>query len=430
MDWFEIAAALLTLAALFSYVNDRWVKLPTTIGLMVISLVFSLGLIALGFLVPGIEQRAEAIVAGVDFNKSLMHGMLGFLLFAGALHVNLGDLVRHRWMIATLASVGVLISTFLVAGLAWGVLQLVGIQMRFIYCLLFGALISPTDPIAVLSILKQVGAPKDLEIKIAGESLFNDGVGVVVFLGFWEIATGEYGFDPGHLAFLFLQEAVGGAVFGLVIGLFAYQMLKRVDNYSVEILISLALAAGGYALANALHLSGPIAMVVAGLLMGNHGRSWAMSDRTREHLDTFWELVDEVLNAVLFVLIGLEVIILTFTGQFLIAGLLMIPVVVLARAVSVGLPVLAIGSRQTLHPRTARILTWGGLRGGISVALALSIPAIAHDGGPVPERNVILAITYVVVVFSIVVQGLTIGRVLRGSLHELQSAEEAGGRVL
>lgn len=430
MDWFEIAAALLTLAALFSYVNDRWVKLPTTIGLMVISLVFSLGLIALGFLVPGIEQRAEAIVAGVDFNKSLMHGMLGFLLFAGALHVNLGDLVRHRWMIATLASVGVLISTFLVAGLAWGVLQLVGIQMRFIYCLLFGALISPTDPIAVLSILKQVGAPKDLEIKIAGESLFNDGVGVVVFLGFWEIATGEYGFDPGHLAFLFLQEAVGGAVFGLVIGLFAYQMLKRVDNYSVEILISLALAAGGYALANALHLSGPIAMVVAGLLMGNHGRSWAMSDRTREHLDTFWELVDEVLNAVLFVLIGLEVIILTFTGQFLIAGLLMIPVVVLARAVSVGLPVLAIGSRQTLHPRTARILTWGGLRGGISVALALSIPAIAHDGGPVPERNVILAITYVVVVFSIVVQGLTIGRVLRGSLHELQSEEEAGGRVL
>jgi CPA1 family monovalent cation:H+ antiporter len=359
-----------------------------------------------------------------------MHGMLGFLLFAGALHVNLGDLVRHRWMIATLASVGVLISTFLVAGLAWGVLQLVGIQMRFIYCLLFGALISPTDPIAVLSILKQVGAPKDLEIKIAGESLFNDGVGVVVFLGFWEIATGEYGFDPGHLAFLFLQEAVGGAVFGLVIGLVAYQMIKRVDNYSVEILISLALAAGGYALANALHLSGPIAMVVSGLLMGNQGRSWAMSDRTREHLDTFWELVDEVLNAVLFVLIGLEVIILTFTGQFLIAGLLMIPVVVLARAVSVGLPVWAIGSRQTLHPRTARILTWGGLRGGISVALALSIPAIAHDGGPVPERNVILAITYVVVVFSIVVQGLTIGRVLRGSLHELQSEEETGGSVL
>jgi monovalent cation:H+ antiporter, CPA1 family len=416
MELFDIVAVLLTLAALFSYINHRWIRLPTTIGLMVISLLFSLALIGLGFFVPAIEQRADAIIVSIDFNETLMHGMLGFLLFAGALHINLKDLASQRWMIATLASVGVLVSTFLIAGMAWGVLLLVGIEMRFIYCLLFGALISPTDPIAVLAILKQAGAPKSLETKIAGESLFNDGVGVVIFLGLWEIATGEYGFDPGHLTALFFQEAVGGAVFGLAIGLLAFQMLRRVDNYSVEILISLALAAGGYALANALHLSGPIAMVVAGLLIGNHGRTWAMSERTREHLDTFWELVDEVLNAVLFVLIGLEVIVLTFTGQFLVAGLLMIPVVLLARAVSVGLPVLAIRRWQVLHPRAAQILTWGGLRGGISVALALSIPAMARDGSPVPEREVILAITYVVVVFSIVVQGLTIGPLLRNSL--------------
>jgi monovalent cation:H+ antiporter, CPA1 family len=374
MELFDIIAVLLTLAALFSYINHRWFRLPTTIGLMVISLLFSLALIGLGFFVPAIEQRADAIIVSIDFNETLMHGMLGFLLFAGALHINLKDLASQRWMIATLASVGVLVSTFLIAGMAWGALLLVGVEMRFIYCLLFGALISPTDPIAVLAILKQAGAPKSLETKIAGESLFNDGVGVVIFLGLWEIATGEYGFDPGHLTALFFQEAVGGAVFGLAIGLLAFQMLRRVDNYSVEILISLALAAGGYALANALHLSGPIAMVVAGLLIGNHGRTWAMSERTREHLDTFWELVDEVLNAVLFVLIGLEVIVLTFTGQFLVAGLLMIPVVLLARAVSVGLPVLAIRRWQVLHPRAAQILTWGGLRGGISVALACRSP--------------------------------------------------------
>jgi len=305
MELFEIIAALITLSALFSYVNHRWIKLPTTIGLMVISLLFSLALIALGFVLPAVEQRAEAIVARVDFNETLMHGMLGFLLFAGALHVDLEDLARQKWAIAALASLGVCLSTLLVAGLTWLVLGAVGIEMRFLYCLLFGALISPTDPIAVLSILKQAGAPKDLETKIAGESLFNDGVGVVIFLGLWEIATGQYGFDPGHLAALFFQEAVGGAVFGLVIGYLAYRMLKTVDHYSVEVLISLAVAAGGYALADAWHLSGPIAMVVAGLLIGNHGRNWAMSPKTCEHLDTFWELVDGVRPANrIFVLLG------------------------------------------------------------------------------------------------------------------------------
>lgn len=418
MDLFEIIALLITLSALFSYINVRWFKLPTTIGLMVIALVFSIGLILSGVVFPTVQLRAENIVGSIDFNETLMHGMLGFLLFAGALHIKLEDLARQKWLIATLASVGVATSTVLVAALSWGVFQLVGIEVRFIYCLLFGALISPTDPIAVLSILKQAGAPKSLEIKIAGESLFNDGVGVVIFLGLLEIATGEYGFDVGHLTGLFLQEAVGGAIFGLAIGYIAYRMLKTVDNYSVEVLVSLAIAAGGYALADAWHLSGPIAMVIAGLLIGNHGRTFAMSDRTCEHLDTFWELVDEILNAVLFVLIGLEVMILTFTGKYLLAGLLMIPAVLLARLIAVGVPIQVIGRLQTLHPRALRILTWGGLRGGISVALALSIPSTLHGGEAVPEREVLLAITYIVVAFSIIVQGLTIEPLVKRSLTE------------
>ena len=418
MELFEIIAILLTLSALFSYINHRWLKLPTTIGLMVIALLFSLGLIGIGFFVPQVERKAEAIVGSIDFNETLMHGMLGLLLFAGALHINLNDLAKQKWLIATLASIGVAFSTVLVAGLAWLLSELLGIEVRFIHCLLFGALISPTDPIAVLSILKQAGAPKELETKIAGESLFNDGVGVVIFLGLWEIATGEHGFDLGHLTVLFFQEAVGGAVMGLVLGYIGFRMLRSVDNYSVEILISLALAAGGYALALAWHLSGPIAMVVAGLLIGNHGRSFAMSPKTCEHLDTFWELVDEILNAVLFVLMGLEVIVLTFTGQYLLAGLLMIPCVLLARLLAVGVPVRVLQSWQTIHPRAVGILTWGGLRGGISVALALSIPTVARDGTAIPERELLLAITYIVVVFSVIVQGLTIGPFVKHILSQ------------
>ncbi|MCU0981080.1 MAG: sodium:proton antiporter [Pirellulaceae bacterium] len=429
MEMFEIAAGLITLAALFSYVNERWCKLPTTIGLMLIALVCSSLLIVLGLFVPAVTTRAAAVIGAIDFNETLMHGMLGFLLFAGALHINLNDLAKQKWLIAGLASVGVAVSTLVVGTLAWGVFRLVGVDVRFIYCLLFGALISPTDPIAVMAILKQAGAPKGLEIKIAGESLFNDGVGVVIFLGIWEIATGEYGFDVGHLTALFLQEAVGGALLGLGLGYVAYRMLKNVDNYSVEILISLALAAGGYALADRIHMSGPIAMVVAGLLIGNHGRAFALSPKSCEHLDTFWELADEILNAVLFVLIGLEVIVLTFTGRFLLAGVIMIPAVLAARWISVGLPIGVARRWQTLHPQAQRILTWGGLRGGISVALALSIPTLARDGSPIPEREVLLAVTYLIVVFSIVVQGLTIGSVVKHALAgNAIPAEDIGDR--
>lgn len=417
MGLFEIIALLITLAALFSFINHMWLKLPAAIGLMFMALAFSLGVVALGSVFPSIQQRGVDLVEQIDFNEALMHGMLGFLLFAGALHTNLSHLAEQRWAIGSLATFGVVTSTVLIGGLTWMIAQLLGFEMRFIYCLLFGALISPTDPIAVLGIVKKTNAPKSLEMKITGESLFNDGVGVVVFLGLLEIATLEHEFDVLHLGRLFVQEAIGGALFGLAIGLVAFWMLKRAESYQVEILVSLAVVAGGYATAMALHLSGPIAMVVAGLLIGNHGRVFSMDPTTCERLDTFWELVDEILNAILFVLIGLELLIFPFTGNYLIAGLIMIPVVLLARFIAVALPLQWLRRRRAFSRHAVKILTWGGLRGGISVALALSLPATLY-GNTVPEREPILTVTYIVVVFSIMVQGLTIGPLINRLLRE------------
>jgi monovalent cation:H+ antiporter, CPA1 family len=392
--------------------------------LMAISLLFSVSLYLLGLYVPAVAVQTRLIAEQFDLNQVLLHGMIGFLLFAGALHIDLADLTRQKEPIAVLATVGVLLSTLIVGALMWGVFALLGFPLRFIDCLLFGALISPTDPIAVLGLLKQIGAPNDLEVQIAGESLFNDGIGVVLFMGLLEVATGAIDFDLGHIALLFVREAVGGALFGLVIGLLAYSMLKSVDNYQVEILVSLALVWGGSSLADALHLSGPIAMVVAGLLIGNQGRSFAMSKKTIEHLDLFWELVDESLNAVLFVAIGVEFLILTFTRAYVTAGLLAIVIVLAARFVSVGLPVWLLRRSDRFNPSLIPILTWGGLRGGISVALALSLPdEVAGD--TIPKREVILATTYVVVVFSILVQGLTIGPMTRRWVRRSAEAVEA-----
>jgi CPA1 family monovalent cation:H+ antiporter len=370
---------------------------------MFISLVISLGLIAIANLGLDVESRAESVLAQIDFSELLLHGMLGFLLFAGALHVNLGDLLQQKWVISSLATAGLLISTLIVASLTWILLRSLGLDLPFIYCLLFGALISPTDPIAVLGILKNANAPKSLETKITGESLFNDGVGVVVFIVLLDVVRGGHEIDAGGVVLFFLQEAVGGAVFGLATGFLVYWMLKSVDNYPVEILLTMALVTGTYALAETLHLSAPIAVVVAGLLIGNQGRALAMSEKTCEHLDSFWELVDEILNAVLFVLIGLEILVLQFNLSYLLAGLAAIPLVLAARWVSVGIPISLLRLRREFSPNVVKIMTWGGLRGGISVALALSLPSG-------PERDVILAITYTVVVFSILVQGLTIGR--------------------
>jgi CPA1 family monovalent cation:H+ antiporter len=341
---------------------------------MLVALVFSLVLNLLGPIGFQLEHDVEVMLASIDFDETLLHGMLSFLLFAGALHVNLNDLAQQRGIIFVLATFGVVGATFIIGTLSWYTFGLIGLHIPFIYCLLFGALISPTDPIAVLGILKQSNAPKSLEAKIAGESLFNDGVAVVMFLVIARIAAGGTDMSAADVILIFSQEAIGGILFGLAAGGVTYWMLKSVDNYQV--------------------------------LIGNHGRVLAMSELTREHLDTFWELVDEILNAVLFVLIGLEVLVLVFIQEYLIAGLLAIPIVLLARFVTVGIPITLMRRFRDFTPKAIQVLTWGGLRGGISVALALSLPA-----GEM--RDTLVAVTYAVVIFSILVQGLTIGPLIR-----------------
>lgn len=407
MNLFEITSLLMVLTALFSYVNYRVFRLPTTIGVMVVALLTSLGFVALGSFGVAFGQKQIALMLkNIDFNQALLHGMLSFLLFAGAMHIKLEDLKSQKWAITILATAGVVASTFIVGGLSWLVLDLLGIPASFIYCLLFGALISPTDPVAVIGILKTAGVPKSLETKIAGESLFNDGIGVVVFLIILELAVGGGEITAGRVALLFVEEALGGALLGLLIGVLAYQMLKRVNNYQVEVIITLALVMGGYTLADTIHTSGPIAIVVAGLMIGNHGRAFAMSKLTRDRLDDFWELVDEILNALLFMLIGLEVMVMPFTRGLLVAGLLTIVITLFARWTSVGGAVIIMRSFRAFSTGATTVLTWGGLRGGISVALALSMPEV-------PERATIITITYIVVVFSIVIQGMTLGRLAK-----------------
>lgn len=406
MKLFNILASLITISALFSYLNHRFIKLPTTIGVMAISLLGSLGIILLGNLGFGSEEEALQLVNSIDFDETLLHGMLSFLLFAGALHMDINRLMKQKWIIMTLATFGTVSSTFIMGAATWFILGLLDLNIPFIYCLLFGALISPTDPIAVLGILKKAGVPESLETKICGESLFNDGIAVVVFLVLLQIAAGGGEVTPSSVLLLFAQEAFGGIAFGLLIGSLAYFMLKSVDNYQVEVLITLALVAGGYALAGTLHISGPIAIVIAGLLIGNHGRMLAMSKKTRDNLDTFWELMDEVLNVVLFVLIGLEVLVLTWNQSYLIAGIIIIPVLLLTRFGCVSLPILVLKRFRSFSPNVIKILTWGGLRGGISVAMALSLPAGR-------ERDILLMMTYLVVVFSILVQGLTVGKLVQ-----------------
>jgi CPA1 family monovalent cation:H+ antiporter len=402
---FHTIAVLLVLAALFSYINYRYIGLPASVGLIVMALALSFSLEAMGALGFAMEGHAAHLLAAINFNQTVLHGMLGFLLFAGALHVNLHELARQRWAVLLLATVGVILSTLLIGFLTWWMLSMAGIRLSLLSCLLFGALISPTDPIAVLSILKSINAAKSLEMQIVGESLFNDGVAVVLFLVLLGVAASGEHATLGEVAGLFAKEAVGGVIFGLIAGGFAFWLLRGVDHYPVAIMITLALVTGGYDLAEVLHVSAPIAMVVAGLIIGNHGRHLAMTDTTRHHLDVFWELVDEILNAVLFVLIGLEVLVVVYTSAHLIASLIAIPIVLLARFVSVGLPMGLLRRVQEFSSNAVTILTWGGLRGGVSVALALSLPA-GHD------RNFIVPITYAVVAFSIIVQGLTIGKLL------------------
>lgn len=406
MTAFQIIALLITLTALFSYLNYRWFKLPPTIGVMLVALLVSLALTGTRLFAPSVEHEAAKFLKQIDFDHTLMQGMLCFLLFAGALHINLNDLALHKGVISILAVAGVVVSMLVFGTTIYFLLGWLGLQLSYAWCVLFGALISPTDPVAVIGILKDAKVPTSLEVQIAGESLFNDGIGVVAFIVLQEIAVDGAKASAARITQLFLEEAVGGALFGLVIGWVVFRLLKSVDNYRVEVMLTLALVMGGYTLASVLHVSGPIATVVAGLFIGNHGREFAMSETTRKNLDMFWELIDEILNALLFMLIGLEVLVLKFTGDLVLAGLLAIPVILIARWVSVVVPVTVMSRWRKFIPGTVTIMTWGGLRGGISVALALSLPA-GH------ERDLVVAMTYIIVIFAILVQGLTVERVVR-----------------
>lgn len=401
----EITATCLVLTALLAYLNFRYIRLPITIGVMVTALLLSLVIILLDLAGAdfGLHHKMEAMLRAIDFSNVLMQGMLSFLLFAGALHIDLSELRAYRWQVLILAFFSTLFSTFIVGLAAWYVLPFVGISMPLLYCLLFGALISPTDPIAVMGILKSAGIPKNLELVISGESLFNDGVGVVIFsilmsmLLIGEAPTFHEGLG------LLMHEAGGGLLYGLLIGYITFHLLRSIDNYQVEVMITLAAVMGGYVLASKLHVSGPLAMVVAGLVVGNHGRELAMSDTTRLYVDMFWEMIDDILNAVLFVLIGMEVMLIAFSWSLFAAGLAMVIMTLIARALTVWVPVHYLPGYFKLPKGAGLVLTWGGLRGGISVALALSLPSGS-------ERDVILSLTYCIVVVSILVQGLTVGK--------------------
>jgi CPA1 family monovalent cation:H+ antiporter len=412
MAIFELLAVLMVLAATFGWVNDRYARLPITVGIMAMGLTLSLALVALSLVYPPIKVDAERFLAALDFDQLLLHGALGFLLFAGALHIELGDLREHRVSIGVLAVVGTLLSTGIVGSLCWIITRALDLGVTPYHCLLFGALISPTDPIAVLGMLKSLGAPRHLEVQIAGESLFNDCVGVVVFLALLQFGgrpmpeTGDLALE---LLVLVVREVLGGAALGLLLGLVAYLMLKRIDHYQVEILISLALVMAGYAWAERLHLSAAITAVTAGLLVGNQGRAFAMSERTRQHLDTFWELIDEILNALLFVLLGLEVLVLPVRQEYIVAGILAIPAVLLARLVAAGLSLQMVRVAVSPAPHMVKLLTWGGLRGGLPVALAL----VLRNHLPTRQADLLLVMTYFVVAFSILVQGLSMKALLR-----------------
>jgi CPA1 family monovalent cation:H+ antiporter len=412
----EISAICLVLTALLAYFNHRFIHLPITIGVMASALLLSVSIILLKLIGidHGLHQQVEMMLRSIDFSNVLMQGMLSLLLFAGALHVDLSELKAYRWQVGGLSIFSTLFSTFIVGLGAWYALPWFGIELPLIYCLLFGALISPTDPIAVMGILKTAGVPKNLELVISGESLFNDGVGVVIFSLLIGVLT--MGATPSleQGMTLLLREAGGGLLYGLVLGYITFRFLRSVDNYQVEVMLTLAAVMGGYMLANKLHVSGPLAMVVAGLVVGNHGREFAMSDTTRLYVDMFWEMIDDILNAVLFVLIGMEVMIVSFSLNLALAAVLMILLTLAARALTVAVPVVAFQGFFRLPKGAATVLTWGGLRGGISVALALSLP-------PGPQRDIVLALTYCIVVASILVQGLTIGKLA----HRVTAAPDA-----
>ena len=418
----DIPAILLILATIFGAINYKFVKLPHTIGLMIVALVASLSLIALDLTFPslGMSILVNEFLGNIDFNVTLMQGMLSFLLFAGALHVDLDQLLENKWTILAFASLGVLVSSFVIGGGFWLISGAVGLSLPFLVCLLLGVMVSPTDPVAVLGVLKTLQVPSPLKAKIAGESLFNDGVAVVLFSVLVSLVFGNGGeegletsFQLTSVIWLLTKEALGGLFLGLISGFIAFWLLRQIDDYVLEVLITLALVTGAYSIALHLHLSGPIAMVIAGLLIGNQGTSLAMSETTRMHVETFWELVDEILNSVLFLLIGLKIVFLLQHSSYEIAYPLLIGLFVaitllslFARFLAIALPVQIKSLNSEVNPGTVPILTWAGIRGGVSVALALSLPSSS-------ESELLLFVTYLVVLFSVAIQGLTIENVIK-----------------
>jgi monovalent cation:H+ antiporter, CPA1 family len=407
MDIFSIITILIVLSAVFAFINTKFLKLPFTIGLMLIAICFTLVLTVLGSFNHYILDEAKILISSIDFETALLDVMLSFLLFAGALHTKLDALNKQRAPIALFATMGVVLSTFIMGTIMYYIFMVFGHEINYIYCLLFGALISPTDPIAVLGILKEANAPKKLEIKIVGESLFNDGVGVVVFLVIFKIAQQGIGsVDAGEVGLLFLEEVVGGIALGWIAGWLVFKLMKTIDHYETEVIITLALVMGISALAHLLHVSGPLAVVVAGIFIGNKSPKIAWSETTHNYVDKFWELIDVLLNAILFVLIGLELLVITINSEYIIFGLIAIPMALLARYLALAGPVAIFDKKLDFIPKTNLIMTWGGIRGGISIALALSLE-------PQMERELFLTVTYVIVVFSIIGQGLTIGPLVK-----------------
>ncbi|MBK7966227.1 MAG: sodium:proton antiporter [Bacteroidetes bacterium] len=403
MNLFHLLSVLIVLSAGFAYINFRYLKLPTAIGLMLVSMLFSFMILLFGKFVPSFTAAVTGQISNIDFSDLLLEGMLSFMLFAGAIHIKYEDLKSERLSILLYSTISVLLSTFIIGYASFYLLNYFGFQVEIINALLFGALISPTDPIAVLGILKSVGTTKSLETKIAGESLFNDGVAVVVFITILHLTKPGVNFEPSNVAILFGQEALGGLLLGFSIGYIGYKLIASIDHYHVEVLITLAIVMGGYTIAHYIHVSGPLAMVVAGLVTGNKSKELGMSSVTAEYVDKFWELLDEILNAILFVLMGLELLIIQTNHVMILVSFILIGIVLITRYISVWVPSMIIRMKEEITRKTLLILTWGGLRGGISIALALSIP---ND----PNKDLFVTITYVIVCFSILVQGMTIGK--------------------
>ncbi|RZK18006.1 MAG: sodium:proton antiporter [Pedobacter sp.] len=407
MELYYSFSVLIVLASFFSYLNLRYLKLPSTIGIMIIAMLSSIVLVFTGSLFPKTFDHFSTLLQDVDFTEVLMGAMLNFLLFAGAIHINLVDLREQRAPVIIFSTVSVVISTFAVGAFVFYITPLFGFQIPFIYALLFGALISPTDPIAVMGVLKDANVKKSLETKVAGESLFNDGVAVVIFAVILQLAQGtDIDLSFTNISWLLIKEALGGFLLGTLLGIGASNAMRKIDDYKVSVLITLSVVMGGYLIAHSIHISGPLTMVAAGIVIGNYGKRTAMSAVTKDYLNKFWELIDEILNAILFLFIGFELLIIHNITDYWLIGICCIMIVLFSRFLSIYIPVKLIPFKNKFSSGTIKVLVWGGLRGGVSIALVLSM-----DEGP--YKPLLVGITYFVVVFSIIVQGLTVGKLAK-----------------